>query len=283
MYDVILENEYGDKLSFVDNPIFTITSIEGINPPSATINTSEMAQIPGAKYNNSKTNVRQILIKFSINLNPQENRLKIYKVIKSEKYIKFYTKRGNKDISIEGYVQSVDIGYFSLKQDVSISILCPYPYFNETQEVINNLDVVVPNFHFPFAITKEDPIPISYIDTTSSAVINNKGDIEYGLKIEISARGNVTNPKIFNYITGEFIGIKYNLLPGDLITITTGVGQKEVTLLRENKEINIFNYLLKGITWLSVRGGENIFVCESEEGIRNMSTKITHQNLYEGV
>ena len=58
---------------------------------------------------------------------------------------------------------------------------------------------------------------------------------------------------------------------------------EEVTLLRENKEINIFNYLLKGITWLSVRDGENIFVCESEEGIRNMSTKITHQNLYEGV
>ena len=49
MFNLMLENKNGDQLTFSQNSPFTVTEIQGLNPPDATINTSAVALLDGEK------------------------------------------------------------------------------------------------------------------------------------------------------------------------------------------------------------------------------------------
>lgn len=285
MFEIVLENKQGNQLTFGQNSPFTISEIQGLNPPDATINTSEIALMDGAKYNSAKVNMRQIMIAFAIENSASYNRIEVYKVLKSKQWIKLYYTGDYRNVYIEGYIQSIHIEYFAMKQIVTCTILCPSPFFNEAQEMVNELDAIVDAFHFPFSSTAEPQIVFGYYDEITDITITNEGDVTCGIIIELYARKAVSNPKIYNYITQEFIGLNYAMLAGDLITIDTRQGKKSVTLLRNGVESNIFNSLMKNSTWLQLEAGDNVFVYQVGEGSQTYDLLVTfnHFNLYEGV
>lgn len=418
MYKLTLENEIGKQIVFnqIGGP-YTITNISGLGPADGTINMNATALIDGATFNSSKVNVRQMLIAFVIEENAEANRLNVYDVIQVKKALTIYYQSDLSDVFLNGYVESVQVGYFEAKQSVTVSILCPFPYWKKAQQVINELSAIDDMFYFPFASeggknllqntegsqtvggitftvnedgsieatgtasdytwsayvtqaltlapgnyilngcpsggastsyrlqafvgspsaptltandygngasftlteestvfvrmlikgtvnnlifypmvrfsTYEDPTyqPYGYgeivfgeIDNTTHAIVVNNGTVETGLTFELYATATIVNPKIFNYITQEYIGINFTLQAGDLITIITQEGQKSVTLLRNGLESNIFNSLMKDITWLQLPLGGAVFVYTVDSGlIANLNVTIKHYDLFEGV
>lgn len=285
MYKLTLQNKSGRKLQFnqIGGP-FTISTISGLNPAPATINTSGSALIDGEKYNSSKVNMRTINMAFAIEYEAEKNRLEIYKVLQTSKPISLHYKSDHFDVFIEGWVQAINIDHFAKKQVATAVIICPFPYFKAAQETINDLSSLINLFHFPFASTEEPEIAFGYIDPTTAEVVDNEGAIETGLTFELYAKAAVENPKVYNYTTGEFIGINYAMQAGDVITITTEKGNKTVVLLREGVETNLFNYLMEGITWLQLEVGGSAFVYEVGTGlISDLLVSIKHRNLFEGV
>lgn len=122
------------------------------------------------------------------------------------------------------------------------------------------------------------------IDTLTSVEIANDGNVETGLTFELYAKASIKNPKVINYQTAEYFAINIDMQAGDLITVTTGQGNKTITLLRDGEEQNIFNLLDKNSTWLQLDIGGSVFVYEVEEGvITNLVVTIKHYDLYEGV
>ena len=118
----------------------------------------------------------------------------------------------------------------------------------------------------------------------NNAVVQNFGGIETGLTFELFATGTVVNPKIFNYIANEYIGLNFTMLEGDLITITTGIGNKTVSLFRNGQTTNIFNSLMQGSTWLQLPNAGGVFVYTVDSGlIADLEITIKHYDLYEGV
>lgn len=284
MFELILENANGDQLSFAQNSPFTISEIQGLNPPDATINLNELALIDGAKYNSAKLNMRTINIAFAIEYEAAKNRVEMYKVLKSKQYVKIYYNGSYRQVYIEGYIESIDITYFEMKQIVTCTILCPSPYFKDAQDIVDNLINIFKNFHFPFASTEEPEIVFGYFSNAIGISVENDGDAECGMIIQLYARGAVSNPKIFNYTTSEFFGIQYDLQRADLVTIDTRQGQKSVTLLRGGVEYNLFNYIMQGSTWLQIAVGGSTFVYELGTGkAADLNITFTHCNLYEGV
>lgn len=284
MFEMLFENQKGQQLSFGEDSPFTITAFEGLNPPTATINTNAAALMDGATFNSSKLNVRSMNIAFVIQRNAEENRLAVYKVIQAKKPLRIYYKSDLLDLYIDGYVESVNVGHWEKKQTVTVSILCPSPFFKAAQEVINGLWAVIPRFTFPFASTAEPELVFGEIDPQASAYVQNDGNVETGLIFELYARRAVSNPKIYNYITNEFIELNFEMQTGDFITIATGQGEKTVTLLRDATESNIFNCLNKNSTWLQLDVGESVFVYTIGEGnLTDLSINIRHSDLYEGV
>lgn len=284
MYELILENKNGDQLTFAQNSPFAITEIEGLNPPEATINTSELALIDGAKFNSSKLQMRTINIAFAIQYQAAANRLEVYKVLKSKQYVKLYYTSAYRDVYIEGYIQSIDVTYFDMMQICTVSILCPSPYFKEAQQVVDDVTKIISAFHFPFASTADPQLVFSYVSTDVGVTIENDGELDCGMIIELYARNAVSNPKIFNYITQDYIGVQIAMQQADLITIDTRQGQKSATLLRGGVETNIFNYIMQGSTWLQLSAAGDTFVYEVGTGnTADLDVRFMHYNLFEGV
>ena len=284
MFSLILENKHGDQLTFGMNSPFTIEEIQGLNPPDATINTSQVSLFDGAKYNSGKVNMRQLNIAFAIEYSAAYNRIKVYNVLKSKQEVRMYYNGDQRDVYIDGYIQSIDVSHFTMKQVVTVSILCPSPFFQAAQMIVNELKNIVSAFHFPFFSTAEPQIVFGYFSNDVGVTIPNDGDVETGMIIELYARSSITNPKIFNYVTQDFIGVNYAMETADLITIDTRKGHKTVTLLRSGVETNIFNYVMPNSTWLQLEASGSTFVYEVGGGILgDLLVTFKHSNLYEGV
>lgn len=284
MFNIYLENKDGKTLHFGASTPYTITEFSGLNPPKATINTNTTATLDGGMFNSAKLQMRSINIAFAIEENAEQNRLAVYEVVQPKNPINLYYQSEMLDVFISGYVEEISPSYFAKKQIVTISILCPFPYFKSAQQVINELSSITKMFHFPFASTAEKEIVFGVIDTLTSVTILNQGSVQTGLTFELYAKNTITNPKIFNYQTGEFLAINTTMHEGDLITVTTGQGNKTITLLRDGAETNIFNLLDKNSTWLQLDIGGGVFVYEVAEGSTvNLSVTISHYDLFEGV
>jgi hypothetical protein len=319
MYSFTLENERGNQLAFnqLGGP-YTIEEIHGLNPAPATINTSEVALLDGQQFNSAKVQMRTLSVAFAIEYDAAENRIAAFRVCRPKHKIRAYYVSETRDVYIDGYVQSVDVTYFDMKQVCTVTILCPLPYWRVAQAVIDEMSSVVPMFHFPFASTgtmvvasallTEDGTPVltesgetifagvstygendgelvmGNIDMLASINIANNGEVETGIIIELQANGPVTNPKVYDYETGDFIGVNFTMQAGDLITINTMAGEKSVTLLRNGVTTNIFNSLMKGITWLQLPFGGGVYTHEEESDLPgNLVINICHFDLYEGV
>ena len=285
MYSLILENAAGNRLTFnqIGSP-FTITDIDGLNPPSAQINVNDLALIDGSKYNSAKLEARTINLAFAIEYEAEKNRIAVYKVLKSKQYIKLYYKSQYRNVFIEGYISDINIEYFNMKQVVTVSILCPDPYLRTAQEVIQDLSATIGLFHFPFYSPVTPEIVFGYIDPTVSVVVENNGDFECGLIFTLTASDTVSDPTIFDYQTGEYIGIEFTFQAGDVVTIDTRKGYKTVTLLRGGVTSNIFNTLISGITWLQLSLNGSVYVYSVGSGTNaDLQVTIQHYDLFEGV
>lgn len=282
MYRIILENARGQQLELTNNPAYSIIDVDGLYPPSATINTVATANSDGSEFNSSRVNERNIVINFTIESPAEENRINLYKYIKSKQYIKLYYMNDVREVYIEGRVESMPIQLFDMKQKVQLSILCPFPFFKNVTDTIVHFQSIVDMFEFPFSIESEG-IAFSEVQLLVEKSIINNGDVANGVIIEMHASGLVLNPKIVNSDTNQFFALNFELQAGDVITIDTRIGEKSVTLLRDGVESNIINKLVPGSAWFQMEAGDNIFVYSADEYPENLSCTFIQTDLFEGV
>jgi phage-related protein len=284
MFSFILQNEQGMQLEFngLGGP-YQITDIDGLNPPEATINTSELALMDGQQFNSAKLQMRTIDIAFTVATDAPQNRVNVYRVLKTKKPIRVLYKSETRDVYIDGYVQALTVAYMDAPQVMTASILCPYPYWMAAQSIVSDLSQIISMFHFAFASTEAPEIVFGYIDPTISIYVENGGDVETGVIIELYASDTVVNPRVINYETGEYIQVNATMQAADLITIDTRAGQKTATLLRDGATSNVFNAIAQGCTWLQLEIGGTTFTYTAEGGATGLSVTIRHTDVYEGV
>lgn len=181
MYTLIAQNKYGQQLELTENEAYTITSIEGLDPPDATINTSKNANADGSVYNSSYVNDRQIIITMAINYPAEDNRIALYTYFKTKMPITLFYENDTRDVYINGYVQNFSVDYFGKKQIAQITIECPKPFFNDVEDESQTLSQIVNMFEFPFAIELgKNLLNVTASTTTSNGVtftVNDDGSI----------------------------------------------------------------------------------------------------------
>lgn len=286
MYSLIIENEKGEQLELTNNESkFSVTSVEGLTPPSAEISIVDNIG-DGAEFKHERTGKRNIVIDMNINGDVETNRIELYRYVKNGKYLKIYFKTGSRNVWIDGYVETLEIDNFSRNTVCQISVLCPHPWWKDVQEVINSINTIKGQFHFPFYTV--EPIPFSIYETIQILNLINSGDVSSGMTIEIYARGSIENIKIFNRETSEYIGLgsvdnPYTLQAGDRVVITTHPNNKKIKLIRNAQETNIFNSLTPGSKFLQVGAGDNVFTYSAESGNEYIDITFKHYSQYEGV
>ena len=282
MFTLIVQNKYGERLELTHNNSYTISNIDGIDPPEATINTTRNANYDGAVYNSSFMNERQITITLAINKPAEMNRINLYRYFKSKMPVRLFYKNHTRDVYIDGYVKSIQIGFFDKKQIAQIVVHCPKPHFNGSTPDIQEFSSVNPLFEFPFAI-EEEGIPFSEIALAEEKSIINHGDLETGVMIVIHALGAIKNPKIYNVETLEHMFFNVELDAGDDIYINTIQGEKSITLVKSGVRSNGIGCLDVSSSWFQMTPGDNVFTVDATEGLEYLLATFTMIDQFEGV
>ena len=86
-----------------------------------------------------------------------------------------------------------------------------------------------------------------------------------------------------NVDTREFIKLNISLVAGDVLTVSTGYGEKAVKLNRGGTITDAFRYLDVDSSYLQIAVGDNLFRYSADANAENLEVSIYHNNLYLGV
>ena len=286
MYTLTVENRIGDVLELTGKEnAYQIQQIEGLAPPNATINMTNIVGMDGAVFNSSRLETREIVIYIKINGNAELNRNALYKYFAPKTAVKLYYVNGLRNVNIEGYVASFACDFFAEGEIAQVSILCPSPYWKDAQEIVDYISNVRPLFTFPFFINEDEPIPISDYTENRESVVYNYSQTETGLVIRATFSAIVQKFEIRNTTTGEDFTIVYSFAADDILTIDTNSGHKTVTLLHNGVETNIFPYIQQGSVFMQLHLGANTFQIAADDGASDdaVTVELIRRTEYAGV
>ena len=269
-------------LDFTNSNKYCLYDIDGLNPVTATINTTEFATSDGAMFNSSRIGTRNIVLYIKIFPDIEKNRLNLYSFFKIKSDVTLYFRHDSLNVYITGKVESFELDHFSNSQVAQISILCADPYFRSAESQLIEFSNVISLFEFPFSIAEEG-IEFSRIEKVKTKIIN-AGEMSTGVTIQLYASTDqILNPVIYNLTNNTYFGLNFDMNQGDLITITTHFNNKKVTLLRDGVETNILYAVQDGSTWLQLEPGENELSYSCDEGENNLTVSVEYTELFEGV
>lgn len=270
-----------NTIDLINTPNLIITGYEGLDQPNSETITLSNPNIRGTQYQRSQISDRTISLKFTV-FDVENTRYKLMSVFKSGEKGILTLKNEFREGQIECYFEEMTFSKFDNPTTCTIFLRSPYPYFKGLETIINELDNVIEMFVLE-AYIPEEGIVLGEISSQHSIVLDNESDVECGLTIEITANESVKNPVIHNVTTNKFIGINYTLNEGDKLTITTGIGNKKVTLERLGDKINLINKLTRGSSFFQLQRGENTLKSEASTGANTMTVYITYVNEYEAI
>lgn len=278
---------------------FAIVNIDGLGPVKANVSITDISTYDGGLYNSSRLGTRNIVFNIIfVNYygeSIEDIRHRAYTFFQTKTNVKLLFETSNRNLEINGYVESNEPTIFSKQEGCTISIICPFPYmYSVNEDNIVTFSNVEPLFEFPFSNESltESLIEMGSIKIVSEKVLNYKGDAETGIKITIHAYGEVGSITIYNTGTRESMKINASLIEqltgsgiisNDEIIINTTKGNKYIRLLREGTYYNILNCLDKNADWFQLQNGDNIFAYTAESGRDNLKFTIENRVIYKGV
>lgn len=139
-------------------------------------------------------------------------------------------------------------------------------------------------FHFPLIInkTEQDPPVILFGVREPSLIVNvyNSGAVSTGMRIVFKALGTLTGPSLINVYTQEYFKLNKTMYAGEMVEITTTIGEKKVIAHVNGVDLNYFKYRDLDSTWLQLDVGDNLFRYDAESGIDNLEVYIYFSNKY---
>lgn len=285
MYKASIENRSGNVLLLTgDEAIYQVTSIVGLNPPPANINTTPIVGMDGGLFNSSKLETRNIVITVRINGAVERNRLALYQYFRTKEWCRFYYTNGSVDVYIDGYVEKVDLDLFAAKGEIAqISIICPRPYFRDLATIVTDISNSKAAFVFPFSIEEDDPIPFSEYSASRVTDVANGSQSDTGVTITVTFSGAASYITIQNTSTGEYFTVTYAFLAGDQLTISTYQGAKAVKLTRSGVTTNLLSAVDQGSTFFQLTPGSNPFGLATDGADEDIVVTFAHANEYRGV
>lgn len=276
-----------------------ISSIDGLGPAKANINTTDIATNDGSIFNSARLEERNIVFGF-IFAPPADKKIEdvrqlTYKYFPEKKPITMLFETDNRTLMCSGYTETNEPNIFSDIEDTRISIICPDPYFYSGDgDIITLFSGVEAVFHFPFTnkSVSEKLLVMGQIVLLKENNVYYSGDADVGITISIHAIGSAHNIIIYDLKTNEQMAINSDKLAaltgsdivyGDTITICTVQGNKSVTLTRGGVDTNILNCIDRNANWFKLSKGDNGFAFRAESGAENIQFIIQNKVLYEGV
>jgi hypothetical protein len=178
-------------------------------------------------------------------------------------------------------------------EQFTVNFLCPHPFWREEHETATDVAAWIGGMEFPIRgpddqpdgleLFEDESWEIGYRMPSMIANVANLGDVRAGMRVEFRALGDLANPSLLNVETGEFIQINMAMQPDDVLTVSTGYGEKGAALRRNGIESDAFRYVDVDSTYLQLEPGDNFLRYNAETGFDNLEITIYHSNYFLGV
>ena len=249
----------GETLDLTGNTDkFVVESIEGLDPPSAQLNTSEIAGMDGSLYNSSRLNNRNIVINLMLRGDQAANRKELYKYFRVQRNVTISYKDKKHYVFADGYVESIECPPFKRTEMMQVSIVCTFPYLQDFYGETYWLSNSARGFEFPFAIDLDEPVAFSEYEAGRVTEIENETGVETGFTLNaMFDTDQATSFTLQNVDTGESMTISYSFKNGDLLAFDTRDATLVIALKRDGVWYNMFPYLASGFKILKLHSGTN--------------------------
>lgn len=271
----------GEVLPLSHNNRFKLSHVDGITLTEVDISTTTNPTIDGDIVNNTRVIARPITLDISIEREVESTARYILRYIKTKMKGTLRRTQDGRTMQISGIVESISLPRFTSAATMQISMHCSQPFWEDIENTSEEIAEVLDLFYFTdkpddMLYFPEEGIAFGEIDMNRTKVLTNEGDAAVGMEIHITALNTVKNPIIYNS-DGQYFGVDITLQSGDEIIITTGKGNKTLTL----NGANIISKRREGSTWLQLELGENEFTIDSEDGTEgNMYFTVVYKQRY---
>lgn len=280
-----------------------ITAVTGLESSELDISTSDNALVDGASVDGKKIKPRPIHIEasFRSNKNNPENRAKVIKFF-NPKYTgkALITNMGvsrNIEYELEGWTFA-SVRNMDNKLKILVDLLCPDPYMLNVDNYGKNMANISALFAFPWRMlsTRMTSGKLDYPDKARGmllggmtmgyrtlyreVVLANDGDVPTGVQIQfVATRGPVTNPKITNTGTGQYMRVNVAMQQGDILLIDTNDRHQVITL----NGVNYYQHIDRKSEPFKLAVGDNYLEYDADENYTNLDVNLFYTPKYLGV
>lgn len=266
-----------------------IEEIDGIYAFQGEVKTSPYSQTHGDRYKNTRAVKRNIVVHGTIYEDFWDNRQLLYRVFRLGSLGQFcYSEDDQSDRYANYYVESLDIDQDAYRGAFQVSLLCPDPFFYAGTSEYIDLASWVSNFTFEHDFL-EDGEELGYRSSSMIQEVDNLNGVDgIGMTITLTATGDVTNPYVYLYETGEQIRVgtddnNYVLNSSTTVVIETTTGKKSITQIISNVETKINEYLDPDSTFFQLQAGTNTIGYNADSGADYLNVHIEYKMRYLGV
>ncbi len=164
----------------------------------------------------------------------------------------------------------------------SVQLACLNPFWRDEAESRDDIAAWIGGLEFPVELTTAGNI-VGYRQPSLIVNVFNGGDVSTGIRVEFRALGDVERPLLSHVDTQEFIRLNMLLHNGDVLTMSTGYGDKWARLNRGGLQTDALHFVDVDSTFLKLFPGDNLIRYDADEGLSNLEVSIYHTNLYLGV
>lgn len=284
MKKITCKNDANIQVDFTyDFKPFFLVSVEGVYKVTNNVNTTENTMIDGATYQGSTTSMRNIVITAQMEKDYQKNRNILYKCFKPKSYGTL-TYIENEEIRMIQYiVEDIEISETGVLRDITISLICPDPFFRGLENIYVEMARWEKQFEFPHEFVEE----LEEIETRNSEKIkqldNESNADNVGMTITIEADGPVQNPVIHHVEQKEYIKLETTMQAGEKIVITTETNNKAIWIEKEGEKEENNGIMSEESEFLQLQSGLNTIQYEAESGEEYLNISIEYRYRYLGV
>ena len=251
-----ITNSWGSVLSLSLEDIssgFVIKSIEGLDPVKATIVSSSFANMDGEQYHSSRREARNI--KLTIGLEPdyaytsvEQLRKQLYSffmpktaaIMTFKMFDKFATNilQQKLNLSIAARIESFEAPLFTDKPEAVISLMCFDPDFYDPNVVIFSGNTV---------------------SDLTETTLTYDGTVDTGVLFTLKPNRAITAFTIYSRPADQTLrtaDFQYNLAAGDILQISSVLGNKYVTLVHGGTQMSVLYALSPQSAWFELQPGD---------------------------
>lgn len=272
----------GAEMPLLKNRYFTLISVDGFTQVQSSLASIVIPFVDGDTLTNIQAQPRSVVLYLRIKDTAGVEAAKRYimQYVKPKLAGTIRLEQDDRNIQLAGIVEAVEMPRFGQGCTMAITLHCSQPYWQDVDYLVNEISKIINLHYFPIPegglAFPSEGVPFGVYDEDLTQVLTNNGDVETGLVITIVASGAVTNPKIYNTLTGDYIGVNDTLAGNDEIVISTIKGQKTIT----KNGVNIIDKIMQGSTFLQLATGLNEFTIQADSGIDNIYYELTYKQLY---